>query len=46
MFDGSCLMFDVAGLYFGQPRGFRHDSNGDLTGYNTMVYSAKEVRFF
>ncbi|KAG0562693.1 hypothetical protein M758_9G091200 [Ceratodon purpureus] len=33
----------TGGLYFGQPRGFRQESNGERTGYNTMVYSTSEI---
>lgn len=33
----------TGGLYFGQPRGFRQESNGERTGYNTMVYTTSEI---
>lgn len=33
----------VGGIYFGQPRGFGTDDQGNRTGYNTMVYSEPEV---
>lgn len=34
----------VGGIYFGQPRGFGTDEQGNRTGFNTMVYSEPEVR--
>lgn len=34
----------VGGIYFGQPRGFGKDEQGNRTGFNTMVYSEPEVR--
>lgn len=37
------FLFSKTGLYFGQPRGFKQESNGERTGYNTMVYSTSEV---
>jgi 3-isopropylmalate dehydrogenase len=30
-------------LYFGEPRGFRHDANGAREAFNTMRYSEPEV---
>jgi Isocitrate/isopropylmalate dehydrogenase len=33
----------VGGIYFGQPRGFGTDDQGNRTGFNTMVYSEPEV---
>ncbi|CAD7698539.1 unnamed protein product [Ostreobium quekettii] len=33
----------VGGIYFGEPRGFRTNENGEKVGYNTMIYSEKEV---
>lgn len=33
----------VGGIYFGQPRGFGTDEQGNRTGFNTMVYSEPEV---
>lgn len=36
----------VGGIYFGQPRGFGTDDQGNRTGFNTMVYSEPEVSRF
>jgi len=33
----------MAGIYFGKPRGFGTNDNGEETGFNTEVYSASEV---
>ncbi|CAI0556132.1 unnamed protein product [Linum tenue] len=33
----------TGGIYFGQPRGFRIDENGEEVGYNTEVYAAYEI---
>ncbi|GMH38735.1 hypothetical protein BSKO_06619 [Bryopsis sp. KO-2023] len=33
----------VGGIYFGQPRGFKTDEEGNKVGYNTMIYSEREV---
>lgn len=33
----------TGGLYFGKPRGFRQESNGERSAYNTMVYSTSEI---
>jgi len=31
------------GIYFGTPKGFGTDENGNRTGFNTMIYSTPEV---
>ncbi|KAI9110292.1 hypothetical protein K1719_018734 [Acacia pycnantha] len=33
----------TGGIYFGKPRGFGTDENGDETGYNTEIYAAYEI---
>ncbi|KAK9909656.1 hypothetical protein WJX75_005663 [Coccomyxa subellipsoidea] len=33
----------VGGIYFGQPRGFTTNQQGDRVGFNTMIYSEPEV---
>ncbi|EFJ10452.1 hypothetical protein SELMODRAFT_159446, partial [Selaginella moellendorffii] len=33
----------TGGIYFGEPKGFGTNKNGDRTGYNTEVYSAPEI---
>ena len=33
------------GIYFGKPRGFGKDENGEETGFNTEVYAGYEVIF-
>lgn len=33
----------MAGIYFGKPRGFGTNDNGEETGFNTEVYAASEV---
>jgi hypothetical protein len=37
------LLFCVAGIYFGRPRGFGTNDNGEETGFNTEIYSVSEV---
>jgi len=32
-----------SGIYFGKPRGFGTDENGEETGFNTEIYAAHEV---
>ena len=34
----------LAGIYFGQPKGFKESETGVRSGFNTMVYSTPEVR--
>jgi len=34
----------VGDLYFGEPRGFGTNDNGDKYGYNTMIYSVPEIQ--
>lgn len=33
----------MTGIYFGKPRGFGTNENGDDIGFNTEVYSTSEV---
>ncbi|GAB4850051.1 3-isopropylmalate dehydrogenase, chloroplastic [Ancistrocladus abbreviatus] len=33
----------TGGIYFGKPRGFSTNENGEKTGFNTEVYSASEI---
>jgi len=33
----------TGGIYFGQPRGVRELDNGEMEGYNTMVYRQSEI---
>ncbi|EFJ19111.1 hypothetical protein SELMODRAFT_111515 [Selaginella moellendorffii] len=33
----------TGGIYFGEPKGFGTNKNGDRTGFNTEVYSATEI---
>lgn len=33
----------TGGIYFGQPRGMRNNSNGEKEGFNTLVYRESEV---
>ena len=33
----------IGGIYFGKPKGFGEDENGNKTGFNTMVYSVPEI---
>ena len=33
----------TGGIYFGQPRGIRSLENGDLEGFNTLVYRESEI---
>ncbi|KAG2569938.1 hypothetical protein PVAP13_7NG419400 [Panicum virgatum] len=33
----------TGGIYFGKPRGFETNDNGEETGFNTEVYSASEI---
>ncbi|KAL3163022.1 hypothetical protein ABBQ32_009449 [Trebouxia sp. C0010 RCD-2024] len=33
----------VGGIYFGEPRGFKTNEEGDKVGFNTMIYSEPEV---
>ncbi|CAN1309770.1 3-isopropylmalate dehydrogenase, chloroplastic [Linum perenne] len=33
----------TGGIYFGKPRGFRTDENGEEVGFNTEVYAAYEI---
>jgi 3-isopropylmalate dehydrogenase len=33
----------TGGIYFGKPRGFGTNDNGEETGFNTEVYSASEI---
>ncbi|KAI3792668.1 hypothetical protein L2E82_06556 [Cichorium intybus] len=35
----------TGGIYFGKPRGFGTDENGNEIGFNTEVYAAYEVEF-
>lgn len=39
-----CHVVPSAGIYFGKPKGFGTDENGNRTGFNTMIYSTPEVR--
>jgi hypothetical protein len=39
------LFFLEIGIYFGQPRGFGTNENGEEIGFNTEVYAAYEVVF-
>ena len=34
----------TGGIYFGQPRGIRLLDNGERQGFNTLVYSEREIR--
>ncbi|KAI7979257.1 hypothetical protein LOK49_Contig431G00002 [Camellia lanceoleosa] len=36
----------IGGIYFGKPRGFGTNENGDEIGFNTEVYATYEVVFF
>jgi hypothetical protein len=38
-----CVCVCVPGIYFGKPRGFGTNDNGENTGFNTEVYSVPEV---
>jgi 3-isopropylmalate dehydrogenase len=40
---GTCYNICLAGIYFGQPRGFGKNDKGEDTGFNTEVYSASEI---
>lgn len=33
----------TGGIYFGQPKGFKENEQGERIGFNTMVYSAPEI---
>ena len=33
----------IGGIYFGKPKGFGEDEDGNRTGFNTMVYSVPEI---
>jgi 3-isopropylmalate dehydrogenase len=33
----------IIGIYFGKPRGFGTNENGEEIGFNTEVYAAYEV---
>ena len=33
----------ISGIYFGKPKGFGEDEDGNRTGFNTMVYSVPEI---
>ncbi|CAI5471776.1 unnamed protein product [Closterium sp. Yama58-4] len=33
----------TGGIYFGEPKGFGHDAEGNRTGFNTMIYSVPEI---
>ncbi|XP_028782690.1 3-isopropylmalate dehydrogenase 2, chloroplastic-like [Neltuma alba] len=33
----------TGGIYFGKPRGFGTDENGEETGFNTEIYAAHEI---
>ncbi|CAI5972227.1 unnamed protein product [Closterium sp. NIES-65] len=33
----------TGGIYFGEPKGFGLDAEGNRTGFNTMIYSAPEI---
>eukprot|EP00475_Leptophrys_vorax_P013884 TRINITY_DN20229_c0_g1_i2.p1 TRINITY_DN20229_c0_g1~~TRINITY_DN20229_c0_g1_i2.p1 ORF type:complete len:307 (-),score=14.93 TRINITY_DN20229_c0_g1_i2:740-1660(-) len=33
----------TGGIYFGQPKGFGQDADGNRTGFNTMIYTVPEV---
>lgn len=33
----------TGGIYFGQPKGFGVNENGDRTGFNTMIYTVPEI---
>ena len=33
------------GIYFGRPRGFGTNENGEETGFNTEIYAAHEVSY-
>jgi 3-isopropylmalate dehydrogenase len=33
----------VGGIYFGQPRGFKTNEQGEKVGFNTMIYSESQV---
>ena len=33
----------IGGIYFGKPKGFGVDEDGNRTGFNTMVYSVPEI---
>ncbi|CAI7781201.1 unnamed protein product [Closterium sp. NIES-54] len=33
----------TGGIYFGEPKGFGQDAEGNRTGFNTMIYSAPEI---
>ncbi|KAI9097961.1 hypothetical protein K1719_025732 [Acacia pycnantha] len=35
----------TGGIYFGKPRGFRTDENGEESGFNTEIYTAHEVSY-
>lgn len=34
----------TGGIYFGQPRGIKTESDGSRTGYNTLIYNESEIR--
>ena len=33
----------IGGIYFGKPKGFGEDEDGNRTGFNTMIYSVPEI---
>ncbi|GJP70412.1 hypothetical protein CLOP_g1356 [Closterium sp. NIES-67] len=33
----------TGGIYFGQPKGFGQDAEGNRTGFNTMIYAVPEI---
>lgn len=37
------LSFCMAGIYFGKPRGFGTNDEGEETGFNTEIYSVAEI---
>lgn len=37
------IIFVILGIYFGKPRGFGTNENGEEIGFNTEVYAAYEV---
>lgn len=39
-------VYFLKGIYFGKPRGFGTNENGEEIGYNTEVYAAYEVGFW
>lgn len=43
--NGYIMKFKTLGLYYGKPRGFGINEEGEETGFCTEIYSSSEVYF-